>query len=54
MTQAESLFHASRAHLDAGEPTAAATLLRAALALDPDAAAIHANLAFALAAAGDT
>ena len=53
MTQAESLFHAARAHLDAGEPTAAATLLRAALALDPDAAAVHANLAFALAAAGD-
>ncbi|KGF80628.1 hypothetical protein IA69_17670 [Massilia sp. JS1662] len=53
MTQAESLFHAARAHLDAGEPTAAATLLRAALALDPHAPAVHANLAFALAAAGD-
>jgi ADP-heptose:LPS heptosyltransferase len=54
MTSAESLFHAARAHLDAGDPTAAAALLRAALALDPDAAAVHANLAFALAAAGDT
>jgi hypothetical protein len=53
MTSAESLFHKARAHLDAGDPTAAAALLRAALALDPDAAAVHANLAFALAAAGD-
>ncbi|PQP00988.1 glycosyltransferase [Massilia phosphatilytica] len=53
MTQAESLFHAARARLDAGDPTAAAALLRAALALDPDAAAVHANLAFALAATGD-
>ncbi|SDC37693.1 Tetratricopeptide repeat-containing protein [Massilia sp. PDC64] len=54
MTPPESLFHAARAHLDAGDFTAAAALLRAALALDPDAAAVHANLAFALAAAGDT
>lgn len=53
MTPAESLFHAARAHLDAGDPTAAAAVLRAALALDPDAAAVHANLAFALAATGD-
>lgn len=53
MTPAESLFHAARAHLDAGDPTAAAAALRAALALDPDAAALHANLAFALAAGGD-
>jgi hypothetical protein len=53
MTQAESLFHAAGAHLDAGDPAAAVTLLRAALALDPDAAAVHANLAFALAATGD-
>jgi thioredoxin-like negative regulator of GroEL len=53
MTPAESLFHAARAHLDAGDPAAAAALLRTALALDPDAAAVHANLAFALAAAGD-
>jgi Tfp pilus assembly protein PilF len=53
MTHAESLFHAARAHLDAGDYPAAAALLRAALALDPDAAAIHANLAFALAAGDD-
>jgi predicted negative regulator of RcsB-dependent stress response len=53
MTPAESLFHAARAHLDAGDPTAAVAALRAALALDPDAAAVHANLAFALAATGD-
>ncbi|WP_198117481.1 tetratricopeptide repeat protein [Massilia rhizosphaerae] len=54
MTHAESLFHAARTRLDAGDHPAAAALLRAALALDPDAAAIHANLAFALAAGGDT
>jgi len=53
MTPAESLFHAARAHLDAGDPAAAEALLRAALALDPDAAALHANLAFVLAAGGD-
>jgi hypothetical protein len=53
MTQAESLFDAARAHLDAGDPTAAVAALRAALALDPHAPAVHANLAFALAAAGD-
>jgi Tfp pilus assembly protein PilF len=53
MTPAESLFHAARAHLDAGDYAAAQDALRAALALDPDAAAVHANLAFALAAAGD-
>jgi hypothetical protein len=53
MTPAESLFHAARAHIDAGDPAAAEALLRAALALDPDAAALHANLAFALAAGGD-
>jgi Flp pilus assembly protein TadD len=54
MTPAESLFHLARAHLDAGNPTAAETALRAALALDPDAAAIHANLAYVLAAGGRT
>ena len=53
MTPAESLFHAARAHLDAGDHAAARDALRAALALDPDAAAVHANLAFALAAGGD-
>jgi len=53
MTPAESLFHAARAHLDAGDPVAAAADLRAALALEPAAAALHANLAFALAAGGD-
>jgi Flp pilus assembly protein TadD len=53
MTSAETLFHAARAHLDAGDYAAAQDALRAALALDPDAAAVHANLAFALAAAGD-
>jgi tetratricopeptide (TPR) repeat protein len=53
MTPAESLFHAARAHLDAGDHTAAEAALRAALALDPDAAALHANLAFVLAAGGD-
>lgn len=53
MTPAESLFHAARAHLDAGDHAAAANDLRAALALDPDAAAVHANLAFALAAGGE-
>jgi hypothetical protein len=53
MTPAETLFHAARAHLDAGDHAAAATDLRAALALDPDAAAVHANLAFALAAGDD-
>jgi hypothetical protein len=53
MTPAESLFHAARAHLDAGDHAAALDALRAALALDPDAAAVHANLAFALAAGGD-
>lgn len=53
MTPAESLFHTARAHLDAGDVAAAAADLRAALALDPDAAALHANLAFALAADGD-
>ena len=53
MTPAETLFHAARAHLDAGDVAAAAADLRAALALDPDAAALHANLAFALAAGGD-
>jgi hypothetical protein len=53
MTPAESLFHEARAHLDAGDYPAAAALLRAALALDPEAAASHANLAFALAAGGD-
>jgi Tfp pilus assembly protein PilF len=53
MTHAESLFHAARTRLDAGDHPAAAALLRAALALDPDAAAIHANLAFALAAGGE-
>lgn len=53
MTPAESLFHAARAHLDAGDRTAAEAALRAALALDPDAAALHANLAFVLAAGGD-
>lgn len=53
MTPAESLFHLARAHLDAGDHTAAEAALRAALALDPDAAALHANLAFVLAAGGD-
>jgi thioredoxin-like negative regulator of GroEL len=53
MTPAESLFHAARAHIDAGDHTAAEAALRAALALDPDAAALHANLAFALAAGSD-
>jgi hypothetical protein len=54
MSPAESLFHAARAHLDAGDHETAAAVLRAALALDPDAAALHANLAFALAAAGQS
>jgi predicted negative regulator of RcsB-dependent stress response len=52
MLPAETLFHAARAHLDAGDHAAAAAILRAALALDPDAAALHANLAFALVAIG--
>ena len=52
MTPAESLFHAARAHLDAGDYTAAEAALRAALVLDPDAAASHANLAWVLAAGG--
>jgi thioredoxin-like negative regulator of GroEL len=52
MTSAESLFYLARARLDAGDYTAAEAALRAALALDPDAAASHANLAFVLAAGG--
>jgi Tfp pilus assembly protein PilF len=47
-TSAESLFHQAGAHLAAREFAAAIALLRAALALDPQAAALHANLAWAL------
>jgi Flp pilus assembly protein TadD len=53
MTPAESLFHQARAHLDARDFAAALAVLRAARALDPNAAAVEANLAYALAAAGD-
>lgn len=48
MTPAESLFHQASARLAAQDFAAAASLLRAALALEPDAAASHANLAWAL------
>lgn len=48
MTSAESLFHRAGAHLAAREFAAAVDLLRAALALEPQAAALHANLAWAL------
>lgn len=48
MPPAEVLFHQARAHLDAGDYAAARATLEAALALDPDAAALEANLGYAL------
>ncbi|WP_081934103.1 tetratricopeptide repeat protein [Massilia sp. 9096] len=52
MTSAESLFHQAGAHLTAREFDAAIGLLRAALAFEPDAAPLHANLGWALEHAG--
>jgi len=52
MTSAESLFHQAGAHLTAREFDAAIALLRAALAFEPDAAPLHANLGWALEHAG--
>src|SRR6059058_1218074 len=53
MSPAESLFHQASTHLAARDFARAASLLRAALVLEPDAAAIHANLAWALERAND-
>jgi Flp pilus assembly protein TadD len=51
-TSAESLFHRAGAHLAAREFDAAIALLRGALAFEPDAAPLHANLGWALEQAG--
>jgi Tfp pilus assembly protein PilF len=48
MTSAESLFHQAGAHLTAREFDAAIGMLRGALAFEPDAAPLHANLGWAL------
>ena len=53
MSPSESLFHEAGAHLARRDFAAAAGLLRAALACEPDAAAIHTNLAWALEQGGD-
>jgi len=53
MSTVESLFQQASAHLSRQDFAAAAGLLRAALALHPDAAAVHANLAWALERGGD-
>jgi Flp pilus assembly protein TadD len=52
MTSAESLFHQAGAQLAARDFDAAIASLRAALAFEPDGAALHANLAWALEQAG--
>lgn len=53
MTPAQSLFRRAGAHLAARDLPAAIADLRAALALDPDFAEAHANLAWALEHGGD-
>jgi Flp pilus assembly protein TadD len=53
MSTVESLFQQAGARLAAKDFAAAAGLLRAALALDADAAPVHANLAWALEQGGD-
>jgi Tfp pilus assembly protein PilF len=53
MSPSESLFHEASAHLAHRDFASAAVLLRAALAFDPDAAAVHTNLAWALEQGGD-